>query len=83
MRRVVRDVAEERLGAMFVDEVDCLVGEIVRDVSLAADRFAVVFQRRIVILAPVTGGEAIIVLEAARVGMVWPLAAVVPIMPVR
>ena len=55
-----------------------MLGEIVGDVTFAADGLAVVFERRIEVFAPMAGGEAVIFLEAARVGMIRPLAAVVP-----
>ena len=55
-----------------------MVGEVVGDVALAADELAVVLQRRVEVFAPVAGGEAVVLVEAAGVGVIGLLAAVVP-----
>src|SRR5262245_14949577 len=78
VRRVVRYIAEEWPIAIRLDEGDRLVGQIVGDVAFAAHGLAIVFKRRIEVFAPMPGREAVVFLEAARVGMVGPLAAVVP-----
>ena len=55
-----------------------MVGQIVGDVSLAADQLPVVLQDRVEVLPPVAGGEAVEFVEAAGHGMVGILGAVVP-----
>ena len=56
-----------------------MVGQVVGDVALAADGLAVVLERRVEVVAPVAGGEAVVFVEAAGVGMVGLLDAVVPL----
>jgi hypothetical protein len=81
VRRVVREITEQGLAGagVLTQEGDGPVGQIIGDVALALDRLAVVVERRVEVLTPVTGGEAIVLLEAAAVGVVGVLRAVVPL----
>src|SRR5437764_1104119 len=72
------DVTEEWALFVLLDEFDRVLGEVINDESFALNEFAVVFERRVEVAAPVAGGESVVLVEAARVGMVRPLAAVVP-----
>ena len=78
MRGVEWEIAEKRTRFVRLDERKSVFGEIVGDIALAADELSVVLEWRSEILAPMTGSEAIVFVEAARVGMIRPLAAVVP-----
>lgn len=64
---------------MALAKLDCAVGEIVDDEPAAPDWSAVVFERWIEVFAPVALSEPVELIEAARVRMVGPLAAVVPL----
>ena len=79
VRRVVRQVGEERLVAILLHEVHRLVGEVVDYVALSPNQLAVVVQFVIEIVAPVPFRESVKLLESACVGMVWMLGAVVPL----
>ena len=63
---------------MLLDERDGVVGEVVGDEALAVHELPVVLQRRVEVVAPVAGGEAVVLVEAAAVRMVGLLRAVVP-----
>jgi len=79
MRCVEGNVAEERAILAAPDEVNRMVREIVRDVSLSLNRLAVVFERRIEVCAPMPRAESVELLETAAVGMVRVLGAIVPL----
>src|SRR4051812_34100966 len=55
-----------------------MVRQVVGNETFAAHGLAVMLERRIEILAPVAGREAVILLKAARIRMVGPLAAIMP-----
>ncbi len=78
MRRIVRQIAEKGPIFILLDERQGVVGQIVDDVSLSSDDFAVVFEDRIEVVAPVARAEAVILIESAAVRMVGVLRAVVP-----
>ena len=78
VRRVERQVAEKGPPPVFLDERHRVVGQVVGDEAFAPDQLAVVVKRRIEVAAPVARGEAVVFIEAARVGMIRILAAVVP-----
>src|SRR5262245_13315332 len=78
MRGVVRNVAEEGLFRVLIYEGERVIGKIICNEPFAANRQAIVFEGRIVVFAPMAGGEAVVFGEAARIGMIRPLAAVVP-----
>ena len=79
VRGVVRQVAEERPGAVGLDERQRVVRQVVDDKALAAHQFPVVLQFRAEVVAPVARAEAVVLVESAGVGMVRPLEAVVPL----
>lgn len=60
------------------DELDGGGGEGVGKVAGAVDHFAVVVEQGVEVAAPMTGGEAVVFVEAAGVGMVGGLGAAVP-----
>src|SRR6187399_1186649 len=78
MRRIERQITEEWLLLILLDEGERVVREIVGDVSFAAHGLTVVLERRIEVFAPVAGGKPVVFIEPARVRVVRPLAAVVP-----
>ncbi len=75
MRRVVGEIAQEGLVFVLLHKLEGMVGEVVDDESLAPDNLAVVLENRAEIVAPVAGREAIILVEAAGVGVVASLLA--------
>src|SRR5262249_48663510 len=79
MGRVERHVAEEGAVAVLLYERQGMAGQVVGEVTLAADFFAVVLQRRAEGVAPVPGGKAVELVAGAGVGVVGVLGAVVPL----
>src|SRR6185295_9845368 len=77
-RRVERQIAEKRPCLVLLNECHRMVREVVGNETFAAHELAVVFERRVEILAPVAGGEAVIFFKTTRVRMIRPLATVVP-----
>src|SRR5207247_2450582 len=57
---------------------DRVIGEIVGGEAVAANEVAVVLQRRAEVVAPVARAEAVVIVEAAVVGVIGRLQAVVP-----
>ena len=78
MGGVVRVVTEERVVAIAFDESNGVVGEVIDDEAVAPNLAAIVIEGRAEIVSPVTGGESVIFVEPAIVGMVGRLGAVVP-----
>ena len=78
MRGVKRNIAKERASLVGLDELERMVGQIIDDKSLTLHRLAVVIERRVEIGAPMAGGEAVIFVEAAGIGVIGPLGAVMP-----
>lgn len=78
VRRVVGEVGEE--GLLFVgrNELHCLVGKIVDDEPFTLNLFAVVFEGRTEIVAPMSRAESIELIKASSIGMVRILHSVVP-----
>ena len=62
----VRRRSKSTLATMALDEIDGALREIVGDEALAPHGPAVVFERRVEILAPMARGEAVVFLESAR-----------------
>lgn len=79
MRRVVGQITKEGPAAIFLDELQGMIGQIVNDVATATHQLAVVFEDWIEILTPVAGAESVEFLEAAGVRMIGILHAVVPL----
>ena len=78
MRRVVGQVAEERIVAIVFDEFQRVVGEVVDHEAVAPNLAAIVIERRAEVVAPVSGGESVVFVEATIVGVIGGLGAVVP-----
>ena len=72
------DVAEERVRLIFFDELEGLIGAEIDDVPRFSVELSVGLEFRVEVFAPVSGGVAEEVLESACVGVVGPLATVVP-----
>ena len=77
---IVGKVGEERLFGLyaFLHEAHGLVGEVVDAKAFSLDKFAIPLQRRAEVVAPVSGTEAIILIEAAAIRVVRELHAVMP-----
>src|SRR6185436_19795090 len=78
VRHIERHITEKGTFLVPLDELDGMVGEIVRDKTASANHAPVVLQRRIEIFAPMPGGEAVVFIQAPRIRMIGPLAAVMP-----
>src|SRR5262249_57457705 len=65
--------------AVLVDKGERVVSEVVGDVTVAADHPAVVVERRAEVLAPVAGGETVVLVEPAGVRVIRVLCAIVPL----
>jgi len=76
---VVGQVAEEGSVVVVLDEGECGVGEDVGDVAFGLDRFAVLFDGSVEVVFPGATAEAEEFVEAAVVGVVWAVLAVVPL----
>ena len=63
---------------MGLDELERRVGQNVGDVAQRLHRLTVTLEQRVKILTPMARGEAEILGEAPRVGVIRPLRAVVP-----
>lgn len=74
------EVGEEGclVGGLLFDEVESGGGEGIGEVAGALDEGAVVVEQGVEVGAPVSGGEAVVFVEAAGVWVVWGLGAVVP-----
>ncbi len=56
-----------------------MIGEVINDKPIASHLLAVVIQRRAEVVAPMAGGESVVLVESAVVGMVRSLRTVVPL----
>ena len=79
MRGAVGQVNEERLLLVLLHVVHGAGREIVDEETLSGDDLAVVFQHGRVVVAPVSGAEAVVFLNATGVGVIRRLHAVVPL----
>src|SRR5205823_6840151 len=70
---------EERPITMLVDEPDGPVGQVVGDEPIAGHQLAVVVERRVEVMPPVSGREAVVLVEPAAVRVVRILRPVVPL----
>ena len=64
MRRVERQVTQERLVVMLVNESECVIGQIVREVSVPLHSEPVVIQRRAEVVPPVSRRETVELIES-------------------
>ena len=60
------------------NKTKCMVGQIINDISVACDKFAVMFEHGTEIMAPVSGTETIILIKSPGVRMIGVLHAIVP-----
>ena len=79
MGGAVGQVDEEGLFLVFLHIVHGVGREIIDEETLASDDLAVVFQHGRVVVAPVSGAEAVVFLNATGVGVIRWLHAVVPL----
>ena len=79
VRRIVGNIAEKRLTTFGVDEIDRLIRQIIDDIAVGGNIFAVFNHLRIKIIIPVTGaktGEFIKPLSPRIIGI---LLAIMPL----
>ena len=81
MGRVVGEVGEEGLAGSvtLLDECDGPVGKVIDHESLAPDDLSVVIEGRAEVVTPVPGTESVVLVEAASIGMIRILHAIVPL----
>ena len=79
MRSAVGEVDKERFILLVFDVIKCPVGEVINDKSFTGNDLPIVFQHGGVIVTPVTGTEAVILIDATGIGMVGWLHAIVPL----
>ena len=72
-------VAQEGLGLIAIDELQGLLGQDVDDVAFGGLHDAIVLERSVEVLTPVTGGIAPEGIKAAGERVIRPLAAIVPL----
>ena len=79
MRRVVREIDEERAVLVFFNERQRAVCEVVDHIPLALHDLTVVLQHRVEVMPPVSRTEAVKLIEPAGVRVIGRLHAVVPL----
>ena len=63
---------------VVLNELQRVVGEVIDDIAIAANFLTIVIQGRAEVMTPMAGGETVVFVEAAIVGVVGRLCAVVP-----
>ena len=79
MRCIERQVDKERFITVSFNKRQRVVGKIVDDEPIALHDLAVMVERWTEVIPPMSRAEAVILLEAAPIGMVWVLHSVVPL----
>ena len=79
MRCTVGEIAEERLIFVLLNELQRVVGEVIDDVAIALNEFAVMVELRAEVVAPVARAKSVVFVEPPVVRMVWRLHSVVPL----
>ena len=78
MRRVVRQVDEERLVLVFLDVVDRPTREVIDHETFAFDDAPIELQHRTEVVAPVARTESVELVEATAIRMIRKLHSIVP-----